>query len=473
LLGGRIQAQTFGTGNAGDIRIRTQRVTTGISSEITATAGLRSRGDAGNIEIIADESFIADGSGGVINGVLGGAGDGGDLVIHTPYLSLRNGGTVSSEVFTLGRGGTLRIFADTVEIIGVSQNGFLSSKISASGLSVTGQPLGDLEIQTEHLFVRDGGVVSTDVIGDGISPAGNLRIQASESIEVTGQSTSFSGLRQEQSLSRITATTRESIGGNITLITPNLNISDQAEVSVSALDEGEAGDINIIGSVVSLDTTAKITAISPSGNGGNINFQLNDLLLLRRGASISTNAGTAQAGGDGGNITINAPFIIAIPEENSDITANAFQGSGGRVSITAQGIFGIEPRPNLTPLSDITASSEQGVSGVVTLNSPDTGFIESGLTELPVVLIDPETLVASSCVVRSQEVGGTFVITGSNLAENPNDTLATVYSTGTVQTISAAPSSGDSQWQPGDPIVEPEAIYRLADGRLVMSRKCE
>jgi large exoprotein involved in heme utilization and adhesion len=88
------------------------------------------------------------------------------------------------------------------------------------------------------------------------------------------------------------------------------------------------------------------------------------------------------------------------------------------------------------------------------------------------VLIDPETLVASSCVVRSREAGGTFVMTGSNLAENPNNTLATIYPTGTVQTISAAPGSGDSQWQSSDPIVEPEAVYRLADGRLVMSREC-
>jgi large exoprotein involved in heme utilization and adhesion len=71
-----------------------------------------------------------------------------------------------------------------------------------------------------------------------------------------------------------------------------------------------------------------------------------DLLQLRRNSQISTNAGKAQAIGDGGNITINAPngFIVAKPQENSDITANAFTGSGGKVQINATGIFGIAPR---------------------------------------------------------------------------------------------------------------------------------
>ncbi|MUG91879.1 hypothetical protein F7734_05095 [Scytonema sp. UIC 10036] len=53
-----------------------------------------------------------------------------------------------------------------------------------------------------------------------------------------------------------------------------------------------------------------------NGNGGNINLNSN-LLLLRRGAKISTTAGTEQKGGDGGNININSKFIIAVPQENS------------------------------------------------------------------------------------------------------------------------------------------------------------
>nr|WP_199784686.1 hypothetical protein [Nostoc sp. 'Lobaria pulmonaria (5183) cyanobiont'] len=55
---------------------------------------------------------------------------------------------------------------------------------------------------------------------------------------------------------------------------------------------------------------------------------------MRHGAQISTTAGTAEAGGNGGNINIDVPsgFIVAVPSENSDITANAFTGTSGRLN---------------------------------------------------------------------------------------------------------------------------------------------
>ncbi len=46
--------------------------------------------------------------------------------------------------------------------------------------------------------------------------------------------------------------------------------------------------------------------------------------------------------------------------------------------------------------------------------------------------------------------------------------IASLYSTGDVRGI---PSTSTS-WKKGDPIVEPTGVYRLADGRLLMSREC-
>ncbi|NEO99383.1 MAG: hypothetical protein F6K58_12010 [Symploca sp. SIO2E9] len=50
---------------------------------------------------------------------------------------------------------------------------------------------------------------------------------------------------------------------------------------------------------------------------------------------------------------------------------------------------------------------------------------------------------------------------------------ASTYSTGTVETVAETARVSGSNWQLGDPIIEPEAVYRLADGRLVMSRDCK
>ncbi|MEX0272735.1 hypothetical protein AB3R30_26915, partial [Leptolyngbyaceae cyanobacterium UHCC 1019] len=123
---------------------------------------------------------------------------------------------------------------------------------------------------------------------------------------------------------------------------------------------------------------------------------------MRRESQISTSAGFAGAGGNGGNITINAPkgFIVGVKSENSDITANAFTGSGGRVNITAQGIYGLQFRPRLTEFSDITASSTFGVSGVVAINT--LGVDPSrGLQQLPGGLVDPSNRIDQKCAAGS------------------------------------------------------------------------
>ncbi|NJN32864.1 MAG: hypothetical protein HC824_22485 [Synechococcales cyanobacterium RM1_1_8] len=68
-------------------------------------------------------------------------------------------------------------------------------------------------------------------------------------------------------------------------------------------------------------------------------IQGSDSLVLRRNSGISATAGLVQArdgsdngsggNGSGGNITISANTILALPSENSDITANAARNQGG------------------------------------------------------------------------------------------------------------------------------------------------
>ena len=139
-------------------------------------------------------------------------------------------------------------------------------------------------------------------------------------------------------------------------------------------------------------------------------------LILRRGARIATDAGNS----DGGNITIDTDVLAAVG--NSDITANAEAGFGGRVSITAIGIFGTEFRQQLTPQSDITATSNLGAefSGVVQINTPDTDPT-SGLLELASSLSEPSDKVLSGCAA---DEGNEFYIIGrGGIPDDPLDTL--------------------------------------------------
>jgi len=216
-----------------------------------------------------------------------------------------------------------------------------------------------------------------------------------------------------------------------------LTVRDRSRVSVSSEltstsnSLGNAGNIEVEAGSILLDKAGEIRADAASVDGGNIVLKVKDLLLLRGNdggndggnlSRISTSAGTAQAGGNGGNITINAPFIVAVPSENSDITANAFTGRGGNINITTQGIYGLQFRPRATPLSDITASSEFGLNGNVSINTPDVDP-SRGLAELPVEPVNVE--VAQGCQGGGEQASVEFFNTGKGgLAPNPYEPIS-------------------------------------------------
>ena len=202
-------------------------------------------------------------------------------------------------------------------------------------------------------------------------------------------------------------------GGRITVTADSLKILEGGAISVDSRGTGRGGDIQLTADTAILKDDSEISAATSGNTGGDINLQIEDFLLLRNGSLISTNAGIEAGTGDGGNISINAPegFVIAISEEDSDITANAFQGRGGNVDITAQSVFGIRPRPRLTSLSDITASSEFGISGTIEINNLSVDP-EQGLTTLPTSLLDSSQLIAQGCDPTAVAAQGEFYTSG-------------------------------------------------------------
>jgi large exoprotein involved in heme utilization and adhesion len=142
-------------------------------------------------------------------------------------------------------------------------------------------------------------------------------------------------------------------------------------------------------------------------------------LVLRGKSEISTRAGTEDTGGgDGGNITIDTGVLAAL--EDSKINANAFQGSGGKVSITTRGFF--VPDPDRT----ITASSTLGVNGIVEINQLDVDPTR-GLTKPPTEIVDASNQITQNCPSGDRKVAqNEFIVTGrGGLPDNPNEMLST------------------------------------------------
>ncbi|MCJ8283101.1 MAG: S-layer family protein [Rivularia sp. ALOHA_DT_140] len=210
--------------------------------------------------------------------------------------------------------------------------------------------------------------------------------------------------------------------------TPQLIVKDGGLVSVRNDGYGDGGILQINANSLNLDTKGGITAATESGEGGDINLNLQDSLVMRRGSFINTESlGT----GHGGNISINSPVIASF--EDSDIIANAFQGNGGNIELTTQGIFGLEYRSELTSESDITASSQFGVNGKVEINNIGIDP-SSGLVELPAELTDSSQQIATGC---TNKANNSFVATGKGgIPHNPNHYLISNQSWSDIRDLS-------------------------------------
>ena len=296
---------------------------------------------------------------------------------------------------------------------------------------------GDISVTAGSLSLTHGAEMSASTFGQG--NAGNVTVRASGVVSFDG----VGGNGNSSGVFSIVAPTADGKGGDISVTAETLSLTHGAGLSVSSIGQGGAGDIQVTTHSTRLDE-GFIASITASGNGGNIALQAQDLLLLRHGSFISTTAGTANAGGDGGNITINTPFVVAVPKEDSDISANAYTGSGGNIQITTQGLLGIQFRPQDTPLSDITASSQFGTQGIVSISTP--GIDPSrGIANLPSQPVDASRQVARSCAADGSGVarGSEFVVTGrGGLPPTPRETLSddTVMEDWGTHTLAAASS---------------------------------
>ncbi|MGI2909386.1 beta strand repeat-containing protein, partial [Hassallia sp. VBCCA 56010] len=399
------------TGNGGTINLNAPTVT--VSDGAALIANTSGQGNAGTITIDAANSLLIDGQDtGVGTQVLGNAtGNGGTINLNAPKVTVSGGADIVANTEAQGNAGIITIDAANLLIDGQG---------TGVGTQVLGDATGNggtINLNAPKVTVSGGAdiVANTEAKGN----AGTITIDAKQ-VFVDGQASD----KQPHGIGSAVFGSASGNGGQIVINTGSLNLTNNAQLIVSSIGQGTAGEINIDSSSIRLDNQSAIRATTAFGNGGNISLTARDLLLLRRGSQISATAGNDRAGGDGGNITINTPFLIAVPNENSDILANAFSGRGGRVDITATGVYGIESRAQPTLQSDITASSQLGVAGVVEINTPDIDP-SRGLIALPALVVNSPELLASACNAFIGKEGSSFTVTGrGGLPISPDDFLS-------------------------------------------------
>lgn len=447
-----------GVGRGGNIQLITGSLS--VSNSAAIESSITGQGTGGDITIMARDTVRLDGavrnpfgirSSGIESQVFE-AGNGGTIRITTRDLTITNGASIDVSLSTFGRGSTGNIFINASESISVD------GEAPAQLTTAAGRPLsfssgidalvgagaigngGIVQLQTRDLSLTNGGSISTTLAGQG--NAANVDISAQDRILISGtakdggRSGIFSGVNQGEGFGGefFQGVGR---GGTIRLVTGDLLLDQEGLISTNAISLlGITGDVAVQANTIRLDNAARIVTVSAIGDGGDITLNARDLISLRRNSLISASSGfdTAPQGtGAGGNVTISVPngFLVSAPNENNDITANAFGGNGGRVAIAAQGIYWFTPRsraelarllgtndpallnPRRLPTNDITAISQgsPNLSGIVILNTPDVDP-SRGLTQLTGTLVDPTQLVDQRCAARAGELTSSFVVSG-------------------------------------------------------------
>jgi filamentous hemagglutinin family protein len=414
-----IAAQTQGKGNAGNLNIT---VTGNISmlgsndpsyqvpfSIISAGNG-GGQGDAGIISITSQGKVLLDKS--VIQSSISTIGLGGTdgssitagenavgnsrgISITARELELRNNSGISSQTQSKGNGGDIDI--RTIGNTTIKQTSRVSNSSFGQGKA------GKISIVTQGSLLLDRGEIQNIIGENAVGNSRGISINTRE-LELTNSSNIASFTSGKGNSGDINILTT----GNLTVASGDLSNNQSSLILNSSFGDGDAGSIFVKSKTITL-SNGGILSESINSNGGNIDLFNTDYLLLKNDSLVTTNSDSTGQNGNGGNITINSPLIIALPG-NNDITANANQGDGGRVNITSQGLFGIQYRPTGSrSTNDITASSTFGQSGNVQINTPgvdpgkDTG-------ELPAAPNDASRQISQTCSASQRD--NKFYITG-------------------------------------------------------------
>ena len=428
---------------AGVLGITSGIFTTLISSQVLPG----SQGNGGKISISAKSLTIEDG--GLISTVNSGDGIGGDINLNirenillqgfTPLkfnnLELNVPSTIQSAtgsfglfgVETSGKAGNINIKANSLFLkdssfitsftlakenagnISIQTNDLVSLDNSAIGTSVSPGAEGNggnIDIQTRTLNLTAGGLIDAAVIRasellnlpGGIGEGGNIRINATESVNISGfteeESTIFNPFNPTQTESIglessgiVVSTQAGAIGkaGTITINTDVLNLTDGGIIEALTDNSSAGGDIQInVSSLNAINGGQVIASTLSDGKAGDItinstdriNLTGNDSTFTERQAKrpdVITNQGadsgifantTNDSTGAGGSIFISNPQQLTI-SDGAKITVNSLgQGNGGEVLISTdsaslnQGL--------------ISASTESGEGGNITLELDDS-----------------------------------------------------------------------------------------------------
>ena len=435
-------------GNGGDVTVTAGDIEIIKGGEIST--GSFGAGSGGKIEVTATHSLVIDGKGsreaqikpsGTPNPISGdtkvfygtgilaltyGNGEGGNITLQAPILSILGGGQVAAASFGKGNSGRVNLTAHDSLVIdgtGAVGNVLFDTGIFADAVRGSTGNGGDIAVRAGDIKIKDDGQIAADTFG---GLGGDVMVTAESLLIDGGGLDSIAGIfartrsggnggsvavrAHDVSIlagARIAAVTQgKAPAGNVTVVADSLVIDGKGILDTGLFaigsSSGHAGAVTVCADNVKIINAGQIGAYSQgSGDGGTIKVTATDSLLIdaKRIIEPGLTAGifADAATGKGGDITVKAGNVKIV--NDGEISSGTFgSGSGGNITVTAthslvvdgtgskEGL--IQPSGTPNPVSGnaslffgtgiLAFGYGTGNGGKITLNAPTLSIVGGG-----------------------------------------------------------------------------------------------
>ncbi|NEO36094.1 MAG: filamentous hemagglutinin N-terminal domain-containing protein [Moorea sp. SIOASIH] len=329
-------SESTGTGDGGSLTINTDKLILNNGGRISTDTF--DAGSGGQITLNVGSLLEVNNASSLLSSIAGGSGNGGNLVIDTKQLQL-NGGIVSTATSSSGNAGEISITANESVILSattVEERGEIQSDAT---LGATGK-VGRVVVETPLLQLRDGAQIRSINQGNGDGGSVLVRANLVEAIGSSPDGFFSSGF--------YTSTQGFGDGGNLTIKTDRLLLSDGGAFFSDTTGVGNAGDIRV-------DASESVDVIGTNGNGTFSSGLYTSLLTV----------GTTreQTGGNGGDIVIETGHLQVA--EGGRLQASAVgAGNAGSITIQARSVEVSDPFVDFTDtVSGVLVSVDPGATG--------------------------------------------------------------------------------------------------------------
>jgi filamentous hemagglutinin family protein len=386
-------------------------------------------------------------------------GRAGSIMIETPRLEMSGGARINTSTETSGRGGDVTI--TTTDLISISgerrvpipedelslgatnPGGIFTRTVGSEFCSGPCGDAGQISITTGSLTLNSGARVDSGTASSG--QGGAITINATDTITLSG--TLVDGKHGGVFSQTVSTDPVSGNGGNIALTAgKSVTISDGASVSASSTGPGNTGNIQINAGDQFAMTNSTVTTEANQAGGGTIKITTTPSGTVQLTDS-KISASVLDGTGGGGSVNIDPQYVILL---NSQILAKAVEGPGGKITIniTNGGLY--LPDANST----VSATSQFGVNGTVTIQSPNdpAGGKIQPLGKSPLLAT---SLLNQRCAALAGGEFSSFTVAGrDSLPTEPGNWLASPLALGPAGLSAGVVTEGGAQAGVIDPAQE-------------------